>query len=52
MRQLSEVLETVAFIKRDGGGQMIYSFDLNILERSKREARRVTHVIVRRASEG
>lgn len=52
MRQLSKVLELVAFIKRDGGDQMIYPLDLSILGRARREVHRAAHVIVRRASEG
>ena len=52
MRQLSKVLEIVAFIRMKDGSQMIYPFDLSTLGRARREVHRVAHVIVRRASEG
>ena len=52
MRQLSKVLKIVAFIRMDGGSQMIYSFDLSTLGRARREVHRAAHVIIRRASEG
>lgn len=58
MRELSAVLETIAFIKRDDDKQMIYPFnDFPDTEALKQRSRRqlvakLTHHLVRRAAAG
>lgn len=58
MRELSAVLETIAFIKRKDDKQMISAVDLPsnteaLKQRSRRQAvAKVTYRLVRRAAEG
>lgn len=47
MRELSAVLKTIAFIKRQGNEEMIFSFDLKT-----RKRRQVVHLRVVRAADG
>ena len=47
MRELSAVLNTIAFIKRQGNEEMIFSFDLKT-----RKRRQVVHLRVVRAADG
>lgn len=58
MRQLSAVLETIAFIKKKDNEQMIYPVTIPssteaLKQRSRRQAiLRLTRYVVRRAAEG
>jgi len=58
MRELSAVLETIAFIKKKDNEQMIYSVTIPspteaLKQRSRRQAiLKLTHYVVRRAAEG
>lgn len=47
MRELSAVLNTIAFIKRQGNEEMIFSFDIKT-----RKRRQVVHLRVVRAADG
>lgn len=58
MRELSAVLETIAFIKKKDNKQMIYPVTIPspsaaLKQRSRRHAiLKLTHYVVRRAAEG
>ena len=59
MRELSAVLETIAFIKKKDNEQMIYPVTIPsptevLKQRSRRQAAilKLTHYVVRRAAEG
>lgn len=58
MRELSAVLETIAFIKKKGNEQMIYPVTIRspneaLKQRSRRQAiLKLTHYVVKRAVEG
>ena len=57
MRELSAVLETIAFIKKKDNKQMIYSVTIPspteaLKQRSRRHVILKLHYVVRRAAEG